>query len=101
MIWASLTKNGAKKSVGSSSERASTGRIRSPSASIVLKYATIIARMPSWPAGHWLRPRNGVPATTSGCAAPRSWLMKKLSLKLGRVALWTVEARCMLWFTGR
>jgi len=62
---------------------------------------TIAARMRACPSGHWFRPRRGVPATTSGWSADRSWLMKKLSLKFGRVALWTVECRCMLSFTAR
>src|ERR1700732_3601708 len=34
-------------------------------------------RNPGSPAGHWLRPRNGFPAITSGWFGPRSWLTKK------------------------
>ena len=51
--------------------------------------------------GHWLRPRNGLPATTSGWSAPRSWLTKKLSFWFGRVALCTVEAPCTEALIGR
>ena len=53
------------------------------------------------PAGHWLRPRSGVPAMTSGWSGPRSWLMKKLSFWFGRVALCTVEAPCTEALIGR
>ncbi len=52
-------------------------------------------------AGHWLRPRKGLPAITSGWSGARSWLMKKLSFWFGWVALCTVEAPCTEAFSGR
>ena len=69
-----------------------------PSAS---KYAIMSARNPGSPEGHWLRPRNGLPAITSGWSGPRSWLTKKLSFWFGRVALCTVEALCTEALIGR
>ena len=64
-MCASLAKNGAKCSAGM--PRAGPhGSMRSPTPSSVLKYVTIAARIRSCPSGHWLRPRSGMPATTSG-----------------------------------
>ena len=65
-MCASFAKNGAKCPAGMPRARDSTGSMRSPTPSSVLKYVTIAARIRSCPSGHWLRPRSGVPATTSG-----------------------------------
>jgi hypothetical protein len=67
----------------------------------VSKYAIMSRRNSASPPGHWLRPRNGRPATTSGWSAPRSWLTKKLSFWFGLVALCTVEAPCTEALIGR
>ncbi len=101
MACASSAKYGAKKSARIPSATAKGGSIRSHIAPSASKYAIMSPRMPGSSGGHWLRPRKGLPATTSGWSGPRSWLIKKLSFWFGLVALWTVEAPCTEALIGK
>jgi len=76
-----------------------TGSSRLAESSSVLKYGD--HREPhALVASATVPARSGVPATTPVVGAS-SWLMKKLSLKFGGFALWTVECRCHVSFTAR
>jgi hypothetical protein len=75
--------------------------MRSHIAPSAWKYVIVSARNPGSPEGHWLQPRKGFRATTSGWSGLRSWLTKKLSFWFGRVGLCMVEAPCTEALIGR